>query len=171
MLDKTETERQLSIVNLALTPKNGAKMASPWSRYPAGIFDADKGLESGLSVPNFQYFRSRSSLVCHYWSVIHLSLFWFMWYQTSPILGWTKTSTENNKQKIFDPKWTQKYDNVGGFKWSRFEPCPLGYVPWNVFRGGAVLAPLFCQCPGSHMLCQTTPFPVWEGWHRGYGLA
>ncbi len=87
MLDKTETERQLSIVNLALTPKNGAKMASPWSRYPAGIFDADKGLESGLSVPNFQYFRSRSSLVCHYFSVIHLSLFWFLWYQTSPILG------------------------------------------------------------------------------------
>ena len=93
---------------------------------PVGIFDADKGLESGLSIPNFQYFRSRSSPVCHYCSVIHLSLFWFLWYQTSPILGWTKTSTENNIQKIFDPKWTQKYDNVGGFKWSWSGPCPLG---------------------------------------------
>ncbi len=63
--------------------------------------------------------------MCHYCSVIHLSLFWFLW-QTSPILGWTKTSTENNIQKISDPKWTQKYDNVGGFKWSRSGPCPLG---------------------------------------------
>ncbi len=32
---------------------------------PAGNFYADKGLESGLSVPIFQYFRSRNSLMCH----------------------------------------------------------------------------------------------------------
>ena len=51
------------------------------------IFDADKGLGSGPSVPIFQYFWSCSSLLCHYSSVFHLSLFWFSWYQTSPILG------------------------------------------------------------------------------------
>ena len=52
-------------------------MSADWwhSCYPAGIFDADKGLESGLSLPNFQYFRSHSSPVCHYCNVIHLSLF------------------------------------------------------------------------------------------------
>ena len=80
------------------------------SNFPVGIFDADKGLGSGPSVPIFQYFWSHSLM-----------------YQTSPILGWTKTSTENNLQKIFNPKWAQKYDNVGGFKWSWFGPCPLGY--------------------------------------------
>ena len=63
--------------------------------------------------------------MCHYCNVFHWSLFWFLWYQTSPILGCT-ASTENNIQKIFEPKWTQKYDNVGGIKWSRYGPCPLG---------------------------------------------
>ncbi len=56
-------------------------------RTPVGNFDADKGLESGLSVPIFQYFRSRNSPMGHYCNVFHLSLFWFLWYQTSPILG------------------------------------------------------------------------------------
>ena len=80
----------------------------------------------GLSVPIVQYFRSSNSLLCHYCSVFHLSPFCFSWswYQTSPILSWTKTSTENNIQKISDPKWTQ---NVGRFKWSRSGPCPLGW--------------------------------------------
>ncbi len=104
-------------------------------RNPAGIFYANKGLESGLSVPYVQYFRSHSSPVCHYCNVIHLSLFWFLWYQSSPILGWTKTSTENNIQKIFDPKWTQKYDNVGAFKWSRSGPCPLGMIHLDLYLG------------------------------------
>ncbi len=93
-----------------------------------GISYANKGLGSGPSVPIFQYFRFCSRLLCLYCNVFHLSLFWFSWYQTSPILGWTKTSTENHIQKIFDLKWTQKYDNVGGFKWSQSEPCPLGYL-------------------------------------------
>ena len=83
--------------------------------------------------------------MCHYCNVFHLSPFWFSWYQTSPILGWTKANTENNPVDISgtlvgespdclllsgtvvgDPKWTQKHDNVGGFKWSQSGPCPLG---------------------------------------------
>ncbi len=36
------------------------------SNNPMGNFDADKGLESGLSVPIFQYFRFHNSLMCHY---------------------------------------------------------------------------------------------------------
>ncbi len=94
---------------------------------PAGNFDANKGLESGLSVPIFQYFRSRNSLLCHYCNVFHLSLF-FGSSGTKPVpfRDELKASTGNNIQKIFNPKWTQKYDNVGGFKWSQFRPCPLG---------------------------------------------
>ncbi len=30
-------------------------------------------------------------------------------------------------QKMLDPKWAHKHDNVGGFKWSCSRPCPLGY--------------------------------------------
>ncbi len=55
-----------------------------WRGNPAGNFDADKGLESGLSVPNFQYFRSHSSPVCHYCSIIHLSHF-AIWLQKGTI--------------------------------------------------------------------------------------
>ncbi len=40
-----------------------------WFNKPVGIFDADKVLECGLSVPTFQYFRSRNSLMCHYCNV------------------------------------------------------------------------------------------------------
>ncbi len=34
--------------------------------HPVGIFYADKGLEFGLSVPFFRYFRSQNNLMCHY---------------------------------------------------------------------------------------------------------
>ena len=81
-----------------------------------GISNTDKGLDSGLSVPIFQYFRSGNGLMSHSCNVFHLSFFtggaWSKG-RSHPILGWTKASAENNVQKIFDPKWTHKYDNVG----------------------------------------------------------
>ena len=65
----------LKLLKLSRTLSKWCVWDSVKVHFPAGIFDADKGLEYGLSVPNFEYFLSRSSLVCHYCSVIHLRHF------------------------------------------------------------------------------------------------